>query len=126
MIGMRLNGDLAVFGMVVLLGGCATMVDYSGGMSEPSAAAEVGDVSCAAEAEKLLLPVAVHVRPASDAALLETLERGRFVYRCDQRGAWLAVMYPEPDEPVDCSMRSEAPFCTVGWVNSELRTENFG
>ena len=126
MIGAWLKGRLTVLGTFVMLCGCAATAGDPGTVTEPPATVELGEVACAAEAEELLQPVAIYSQPSRDAALLATLERGRLVYRCERRGTWLAVMYPGPDEPVDCSTRSEPHTCTIGWVTGELQTTIFG
>lgn len=87
---------------------------------------EPAELGCATEAEQLLQPVLVYAEPASDAALLVELEAGRLVYRCDRRGAWLAVMYPAAGEAIDCSTRPPERACRVGWMHGEVPTAIFG
>jgi hypothetical protein len=83
-------------------------------------------MSCAAEAEQLLRPVAVHAEPAPRSALLLELGRGRFVYRCERRGDWLAIMFPAAGEAVDCALRPPEHACPIGWVEGDVTTAIFG
>ena len=78
------------------------------------------------EAEQLLQPVAVHAEASPRSALLLELERGRFVYRCERRGEWLAIMFPEAGEAIDCSLRAPERACAIGWVEGDLATAIFG
>ena len=82
--------------------------------------------SCEAEAGPLAAAVDVHAAPAADSALLAQLAAGRFVYRCEQRGEWLGVMFPREGEPVDCSHRPAGRACPLGWVRKPVRIEILG
>lgn len=35
-------------------------------------------------------------------------------------------MFPERDAPVDCTRRSGARACAIGWVRGDVRTAIFG
>jgi hypothetical protein len=84
------------------------------------------EVACASEAEQLLQPVAVHAAPTAGSALLLDLAKGRFVYRCEARDDWLAIMFPAAGEAVDCAQRPAERSCTVGWVRGEVATAILG
>ena len=110
---------LVVWG--VALAGCApTPADTEAAATRPD------KVACASEAEQLLEPVAVHVAPATDSALLVELGRGSFVYRCERRGEWLAIMFPETGQAVDCTVRTPELACPIGWVEGEVTTTIYG
>ena len=100
--------------------GCAPAFETSRPAADNTA------VACASEAERLLRRVEVRAEPAVGSTVLEELEPGRFVYRCGRQGAWLAVMFPRPEEAVDCSTRPAGRTCPVGWVAGDLETEMFG
>jgi hypothetical protein len=104
-----------------LLWGCAAEPAPSPAAAEPAARA-----GCAIEAERLLQPAAIRATPLATAVLLAELEAGRFVYRCERRGNWLAVMYPAAGEPVDCSRRGDDRACAIGWTLGEIATEIYG
>jgi hypothetical protein len=89
-------------------------------------AVQPAELGCKSEAEQLLQPVLVFAGPASDAALLGELKAGWFIYRCDRRGAWMAIMYPAPGEPIDCSLRPARQACLIGWVHGDAPTMIFG
>jgi hypothetical protein len=114
-------GLVLVWGAVAVLPGCAPTAPAAG--EPPTGAARI---SCAAEAEQLLQPVAVRVEPAPWSALLLELDRGRFVYRCERRGDWLAIMFPAAGEAVDCSRRPPRRSCPIGWVQGDVATAIFG
>jgi hypothetical protein len=117
----RSAGLLLFWGAVAALPGCAPTAPVVEG---PAAGA--ARISCASEAEQLLQPVAVHAEPAPRSALLLELDRGRFVYRCERRGEWLAIMFPAADEAVDCSQRPAGRPCPIGWVQGDVATATFG
>jgi hypothetical protein len=52
--------------------------------------------------------------------------RGRFVYRCERQGDWLAIMFPGLGETVDCSQRPPTRGCPTGWVQGDVTTAIFG
>jgi hypothetical protein len=82
--------------------------------------------ACALEAERLLRPVTVLSAPDLSASPAVELDAGTFVYRCGRRDAWARIMYPAPDQPVDCSARKADRTCPTGWVYGEVETEVFG
>ena len=111
---------------------CATLALLPGCAPTAPAAPTAPDaqppaaLACASEAEQLLEPVAVHAAPAPRSPLLLELARGRFVYRCERQGAWLAIMFPAPGEAVDCARRPPTRACPTGWVQGDLTTAIFG
>jgi hypothetical protein len=83
--------------------------------------------TCAAEAEMLAEPVTVHAAPEASSPQMTRLDKGHFVYRCERRGEWLALMFPRTrGEKTDCSLRRRDPQCSMGWVRGNLVTELFG
>lgn len=122
----RPAGLLLAWGALAALPGCAPPAPDgpTAPGAQPPAAREA--LACASEAEQLLEPVTVHAAPAEGATLLLELARGRFVYRCERRGTWLAIMFPAPGEALDCSHRPPTRACPTGWVQGDLRTAIFG
>jgi len=104
--------------LVASLLGCA-----SSQASDPAPRAPICGM---VEAERLSRPTEVRVAPSPDAALIETLQPGRFVYRCETVGGWSGLMYPRPSEPVDCTRRAAGNACAGGWTQGELVTEIMG
>lgn len=78
------------------------------------------------DAEQLTQTVEVRVAPAPGAAMIESLQPGRFVYRCEIVDGWSGIMYPRPSEPVDCLSRASGKACAGGWVEGDFLTEIFG
>lgn len=112
---------LLAWNALALLPGCAP--------AAPGAAARAvrpAEIACASEAEQLLQPVALHAAPAAGSALLLQLEGGRFVYRCERRGDWLAIMFPAAGDAVDCSVHPAERACPIGWVQGDVATAIFG
>lgn len=82
--------------------------------------------SCEMEASLLAEPVDVHAAPAAESTLVAHLAAGRFIYRCEQRGEWLGVMFPLQGERIDCSRRPAGKACPLGWVRGRVRMEILG
>ncbi len=82
--------------------------------------------SCDKEAQQLGEMVAVYSAPQSSLAPVAKLDQGRFVYRCEQRGEWLGVMFPAAGEKVDCSERQPERACSLGWIRSNVQMQIFG
>ena len=119
-LSARATGLLLAWGALAAPPGCAPPAPGA----RPPAAHEA--LACASEAEQLLEPVAVHAAPTEGAAVLLELAPGRFVYRCERRGAWLAIMFPAPGEVLDCSQRPPTRACPTGWVQGDVATAIFG
>jgi hypothetical protein len=117
----RSAGLLFIWSAVAVLPGCAPTAP---GAAPPATRAAA--IACASEAEQLLEPVAVHTAPAAGSALLLELDPGRFVYRCERRGDWLAIRFPAAGEAVDCAVRPAARACAIGWVQGDIATATFG
>jgi hypothetical protein len=83
-------------------------------------------MTCDQEARELMEPVAVYAAPRSGVAPVAHLDQGRFVYRCEQRGEWLGVMFPAADEHVDCSQREPKRECSLGWVRRDVTMQILG
>ena len=81
---------------------------------------------CATEAEVLLTRIEVRVAPARDAVVAATLDPGTSVYRCERRGAFLGVMFPEEGARADCSLRDPGRGCPTGWTDAAFETEITG
>ncbi len=59
-------------------------------------------------------------------APVQTLGAGRFVYRCEERGDWLGVMYPAVGEKVDCAERKPERACSLGWIRKDTHMDIMG
>jgi hypothetical protein len=82
--------------------------------------------SCEVEASLLAEAADVHAAPGAESALVARLAAGRFVYRCERRGEWLGVMFPQQGERIDCSRRPAGKACSLGWVRKQVRMEILG
>lgn len=91
-----------------------------------TAAAAPDFARCDKEAQRLAERVVVHAAPDDRAAAVATLDAGRFVYRCEERGEWLAVVFPAAGERVDCSQRAANAACRSGWVRRKVRLDVIG
>ena len=121
MIVPRRAGRWVVAGSIALAPACAPEG------AAPDAAIVRPDASaCAAEAERLARAVTVYATPAPGSAPLAELDEGRFVYRCERRGDWLAIMFPGAGEAVDCSVRPAARACPIGWVRGDVEASVMG
>lgn len=80
---------------------------------------------CAQEAELLINPVNSYEKPIESKLGVTILQSGRFIYRCEKRIGWMAVMYPRIGEKVDCKYRDDKYQCPIGWIKDELTTSNF-
>jgi hypothetical protein len=69
---------------------------------------------------------AVYPAPKSGLAPVAKLEQGRYVYRCEERGEWLGVMFPTAYEKVDCSLRRPERACSLGWIRKHTKMKLFG
>ncbi|HET7717028.1 MAG TPA: hypothetical protein VFK86_15505 [Bauldia sp.] len=81
---------------------------------------------CATEAELLVSRTEVRAAPQPGAAVVTVLEPGTSVYRCEKRGAFLGVMFPEAGGAADCSLRPPGRECPAGWTGDDLETEITG
>jgi hypothetical protein len=73
------------------------------GCVSPELASEVAAVppdraTCDTEARLLMETTNVYAAPRSGLVPVTKLVQGRFVYRCEQRGEWLGVMFPDAEE----------------------------
>jgi hypothetical protein len=82
--------------------------------------------ACASEAELLAQPVEIYALPRRGLRPMAELSDGDFIYRCERRGEWLAIMFPDPGEAVDCSVRSAGNACAVGWIHGDPETMVMG
>lgn len=82
--------------------------------------------SCETEAQQLNEPAAVYPAPKPGLAPVIKLDKGRFVYLCEQRGEWLGIMFPAVGEKVDCAERKPGRACSLGWIRRETKMEIFG
>ena len=73
----------------------------------------------------MLLARRIEVRPAPDPATAATivLAPGTSVYRCERRGVFHGVMFPEEGGKVDCSIRPAGRVCPMGWTDAPLEVE---
>lgn len=82
--------------------------------------------ACDTEARRLMEATAVYSAPKSGLAPVAKLDQGRYVYRCEQRGEWLGVMFPAEGEKVDCAERRPERACSLGWIRQHTKMELFG
>lgn len=82
--------------------------------------------TCDTEARQLSEAADVYPAPKPSLAPVVKLDQGRFVYRCEQRGEWLGVMFPAVGEKVDCAERQPERACSIGWIRRETKMEIFG
>jgi hypothetical protein len=82
--------------------------------------------TCDTEARQLSEAADVYPAPKPSLAPVAKLDQGRFVYRCEQRGEWLGVMFPSVGEKVDCTERRPERMCSLGWIRRETKMEIFG
>jgi hypothetical protein len=83
-------------------------------------------ITCETEARQLSEPVAVYPAPKSGLTPIVKLDKGRFVYRCEQQAEWLGVMFPAVGEKIDCAEREPEKACSLGWIRRETKMEIFG
>ena len=67
--------------------------------------------------------LAVRSGPGADHAMLDKLHEGQRVFMCDERGAWIGIVYSN-DPDVDCGVTSPWPRraayrgpCRSGWAH---------
>jgi hypothetical protein len=82
--------------------------------------------TCEEDAVSLTMPVEVRAGPVADSETLLHLRAGAFLYLCEKRGGYRAVMFPGPDERVDCWQRSTTLSCRAGWVREPISIEIYG
>jgi hypothetical protein len=82
--------------------------------------------TCDTEAGLLMETTVVYAAPKSGLKPVVKLEQGRFVYRCEQRGEWLGVMFPGAEEKVDCSQRRPERVCSLGWIHRDVKIRILG
>lgn len=82
--------------------------------------------TCETEARQLSEAADVYPAPKPGLAPIAKLDQGHFVYRCEQRGEWLGVMFPAVGEKVDCAERQPERACSLGWIHREAKMEIFG
>jgi hypothetical protein len=70
----------------------------------------------------------LEIRSAPDpaAAVTAVLMPGTSVYRCERRGTFIGVMFPEEGGRVDCSTRPRERRCPAGWTDTPLEVELTG
>jgi hypothetical protein len=80
------------------------------------------------EDEAALVKHRLELRPAPDPATPVTvvLMPGASVYRCEPRGAFVGVMFPEEGGRADCSTRPPERECPTGWAVAPLEVEITG
>jgi hypothetical protein len=82
--------------------------------------------TCEHEALQVMETAAVYAAPRSGVGAVSTLGQGQFVYRCEQRGEWLGVMFPAANAKVDCSRRPPEAACALGWVPRHVKLQILG
>ncbi len=102
-------------------GGCVANEHVPEGTAVPPVKA-----ACDTEARQLMETTAVYPAPKSGLAPVANLEQGRYVYRCEQRGEWLGVMFPAEGEKVDCAERRPERACALGWIRKNTKMQLFG
>ncbi len=81
--------------------------------------------ACTREAEQLIKSVIIYEQPIESKSTAIVLESGRFIYRCEKQDDWVAIIYPEVGEKVDCNYRKIEQQCSLGWIKEELTTLTF-
>lgn len=105
----------------------ALMVGCAGSRFAAERTAALPDrTSCDTEARLLVQAAEVYTAPEGNWPPKTRLARGHFVYRCEQRGEWLGVMYPADGEHVDCFQRSAGKECSLGWIRKSVQMEVLG
>jgi hypothetical protein len=112
--GVRLIAALAAISV-----GCVTSEIASAG-------APPKRTSCDQVARRLTEPAVVYAAPISRTRPAARLASGHFVYRCEQRGEWLGVMFPKKEENVDCWQRRANRACFRGWIRRNVKMELYG
>lgn len=92
----------------------------------PHAATSPDRATCDREAGVLTEEVIVYSAPRSGLKPVAELAKGRPIYRCERRGEWIGVMYPEVNEKADCSERRSGSECPVGWIRHGTGIELLG
>jgi hypothetical protein len=82
--------------------------------------------TCDTEAGGLMETTLVYAAPKVGLAPVAKLGQGRFIYRCEQRGDWLGVMFPGAEEKVDCSQRRPERVCSLGWIRRDAKIGTLG
>lgn len=109
----------------------AVLAAFSGGsvgtehVPERAAALPVR-AACDTEARQLMEATAVYAAPKSGLVAVAKLEQGRYVYRCEERGEWLGVMFPAEGEKVDCAERRPERACSLGWIRQHTKMRVLG
>ncbi len=105
----------------------ALMVGCAGSRFAEERIASLPDrASCETEARLLVQAAEVYAAPEGNRPPKTRLAPGRFVYRCEQRGEWLGVMYPADGEHTDCSHRPVGEECSLGWIRKSVQMEVLG
>ena len=78
--------------------------------------------TCEADAVRLTMPVDIRAAPAAETETLVHLKSGAFVYLCETRGGYRAVIFPDAGESVDCAAHP----CRAGWVREPIAIELYG
>ncbi len=100
--------------------GCERQLDVSKIPGSPNRS------SCALEAQLLLETVDVYSAPNLNSKSQTRLDKGRYVYRCETYNAWIGIMFPAKDEPVDCSYRQPDRLCYLGWIPISAKMDILG
>ena len=119
---------IVVLLLVVFCGsGARLAIDAAEGGALPSHGGDaVRPRRCVGEAELLKSQLALRPAPNPATAPTVVLMPGTSIYRCEQRGAFHGIMFPEEDGRVDCSMRPPGRECPTGWTDEQLETEITG
>lgn len=117
------GGVAALTAACILASGCRPQLPDAGS----GAASELSEVrvdrrTCEEDAVRLVTPVEVKAGPDAEAGLFLHLEAGTFVYLCETRGGYRAVLFPYPSESVDCAAHP----CQAGWVQEPIAIELYG
>jgi hypothetical protein len=113
-------------GIALLLVAFGTCTCTSPLPAEATDRGPVRPVGCAAEAALLANRLALRSAPDPAAAATMVLMPGVSIYRCERRGAFLGVMFPEEGGRVDCSTRPPGRECPTGWTDAPLDIEITG
>jgi hypothetical protein len=107
----------------IIASGCQPQLPHaeSGAGPEPSEV-RVDPRTCEEDAVRLTMPADVRTGPDAEADAFLHLNTGAFLYLCETRGGYRAVLFPYPGESVDCAAHP----CQAGWVREPIAIELYG
>jgi hypothetical protein len=122
---MRINRVAGTALLVAALWPCTALIAPAADLGAPPLPASDKMRPSDCQDEAVLLVHRLELRPEPDLAAAATilLMPGDSIYRCERRGAFLGVMFPEEGGRVDCSLRTSGRECPTGWTDAPLEVE---